>query len=130
MERRNASWKAIWEKTCKHEVILPSEVSLGITAVNDAKNCLRNRDGYAPRQWVFGSMPREVGDIMEEPDSFETLKVTKDGKMSRINAGWEPRHSEARVRAGGPGVLLPGVLGTKAHQSGWTLVRPLLGDRI
>ena len=86
VERHNASWKAIWEKTCKHEVILPSEVPLGITAVNDAKNCLRNRDGYAPRQWVFGSMPREVGDIMEEPDSFETLKVTKDAKMSRINA--------------------------------------------
>ncbi|CAJ1358333.1 unnamed protein product, partial [Effrenium voratum] len=46
----------------------------------------RNRDGYAPRQWVFGSMAREVGDIVEEPDSFETLEVTKDGKMSRINA--------------------------------------------
>ena len=149
VERRNASWKAIWEKTCKHEVILPSEVPLGITAVNDAKNCLRNRDGYAPRQWVFGSMAREVGDIVEEPDSFETLEVTKDGKMSRINAirmGAKAsffkiqskdsarrallRRPVFRRKFALPGVLLPGVPGPKEHQGGWTMVGPLLGDRI
>ena len=32
--------------------------AMGIDSVNNAKNLLRNKDGYSPRQWVFGVNPR------------------------------------------------------------------------
>ncbi|CAE7565069.1 unnamed protein product [Symbiodinium microadriaticum] len=64
-ERHGAVWKAIWDKLVPERHIVASEVGEAAAAVSDAKNQLRNRSGYSPRQCVFGANQRLPGDVFE-----------------------------------------------------------------
>ena len=55
VERHGAAWKMIFEKVVRERGALLEEICDTIVVVNEAKNCLRNRSGFSPRQWVFGS---------------------------------------------------------------------------
>ena len=39
--------------------VVAEELGDAIASVNDTKNGLRNRGGYSPRQWVFGTNGRD-----------------------------------------------------------------------
>jgi hypothetical protein len=54
-------------------------------AVNKARNTLRNKSGFSPRQWVFGSNGRLVPDPEDESDlQLSALShTTSDEKMAR-----------------------------------------------
>ena len=65
-ERHGAAWKSIWEKLVDEEHILDSELEEAIACVSDAKNQLRNKSGYSPRQWVFGTQMRMTGDLFDD----------------------------------------------------------------
>ena len=53
--------------------------------VSDAKNQLRNRSGYSPRQWAFGSNGRQASDLFEMDETqMETLDLASpDSKFTR-----------------------------------------------
>ena len=54
-ERHGAAWKQMWSKVVEATKTLRGEVPEAVSVVNNAKNTLRNRAGFSPRQWVFGS---------------------------------------------------------------------------
>lgn len=66
-QRHGAAWETIWQK-------LVDEVAIGRrTCTSDAKNQLRNKSGYLPRQWVFGTQMRMPGDMFDShlrPEEF------------------------------------------------------------
>ncbi|CAE7767076.1 RE1 [Symbiodinium sp. CCMP2592] len=78
-ERQGESWKAIWKKHTEDNLILKDEAAEAIAAINSAKNGLRNRSGYSPRQWVFGANQRLPGDPFDAPDDL----TTADSKFAR-----------------------------------------------
>ena len=83
-ERYGASWKNCWEKLCVAENVMDDELEDAITAVNEARNTLRNRSGFSPRQWVFGSNGRNVPDPEDGGHEMSALHaVTPEGRMAR-----------------------------------------------
>lgn len=64
-ERHGGSWKLIYNKLLEDQLILTEEFAEACAAVSDAKNQLRNKSGFSPRQWVFGSNGRAVGDLFD-----------------------------------------------------------------
>ena len=72
-ERHGGVWKAIWDKMCEDLSIGDKDLREGAAAVSDAKNSLRNRSGYSPRQWVFGGQMRFSEDVFEEEENLGTL---------------------------------------------------------
>ena len=57
-----------------------------MAATSDAKNQLRNRSGFSPRQWVFGCNARMPGDLFDGNEELASLdSVTVDEKMGRRN---------------------------------------------
>ena len=50
--------------------------------LTDAKNCLAQHNGYMPRQWVFGLIPRVPGHILEENSDLPNLDP--EGRFRRI----------------------------------------------
>ena len=87
VERHNSVWKEIWKKMVEEAMVVDYEVDWAVDATSNAKNQLRNRDGYSPRQWVFGTNPRMPGDVVDEPGAIGSLSlVTTDLKMQRQNA--------------------------------------------
>ena len=87
VERHNGVWKAVWAKIVEANTLVGYELDWGIDSVNNAKNLLRNKDGYSPRQWVFGVNPRLLGDVVDEPHAAATLSaLSTDSKLQRQNA--------------------------------------------
>ena len=87
VERHNGVWKNIWAKLVEDAMIVDYEVGWAADATSNSKNQLRNRDGYSPRQWVFGVNPRILGDVIDEPEAVGSLSmVTSDVKMQRQNS--------------------------------------------
>ena len=86
-ERYGASWKNCWEKLCVSEDVQDSDMIDAICAVNDARNCLRNRSGFSPRQWVFGSNGRLVPDLEDGGHELSALHAASpEGRMARQHA--------------------------------------------
>ncbi|OLQ05060.1 Copia protein [Symbiodinium microadriaticum] len=83
-ERQGESWKAIWKKHVEANLIMKDEAAETMVAINAAKNSLRNRSGYSPRQWVFGSNQRLPGDPFDAPEE-EGLRdlASVDSKFAR-----------------------------------------------
>ena len=50
--------------------------------LTDAKNCLVQHNGYTPRQWVFGLIPRVPGHLLEENSDLPNLDP--QGRFRRI----------------------------------------------
>ena len=48
--------------------IVKDEAAETIAAINAAKNSLRTRAGYSPRQWVFSCNQRLPGDPFDAPE--------------------------------------------------------------
>lgn len=68
-ERHGKTWKGIFDKLVEEELITDDELEEAVAATSDAKNQLRTRSGYSPRQWVFGTqmrVPRDEFDLNEE----------------------------------------------------------------
>ena len=84
-ERHGGSWKMIWEKFVQDYMVFEDEMSEAMGMVSDAKNQLRNRSGYSPRQWVFGSNGRQPSDIFDMNDTeLEKVDIASpDSKFAR-----------------------------------------------
>ena len=83
-ERHGATWKEIWGKLVEENLILKDELSEAVAAVSDAKNSLRNKSGFSPRQWVFGSNGRQVGDLFDGDHELPGIPLeSPDAKFSR-----------------------------------------------
>ncbi|CAE7462138.1 GIP [Symbiodinium sp. CCMP2456] len=68
-------------------MVVDYEVAWAATEVNNAKNQLRNKDGYSPRQWVFGVNPRIPGDVVDEENNLAAMShLTVDARVQRMNA--------------------------------------------
>ena len=86
-ERHSGVWKSMWERVVEDQMILGYVVKWAITQVSNAKNQLRNKDGFSPRQWLFGVNLRLPGDVIDDPQGLATHSaVTADAKMQRTNA--------------------------------------------
>ena len=82
-ERHGASWKAIWSKLVEETSILDDDVKEACAAVNDAKNGLRSKAGYSPRQWLFGTQLRDHDLFNDEEDLAAFYNVTTDEAFGR-----------------------------------------------
>ena len=83
-ERYGGTWKEVWSKLCDAENLTTEDLAEGVAAVNHARNTLRNRSGYSPRQWVFGCNPREVPNGEDGPtgDWSALSAITADAKIA------------------------------------------------
>eukprot|EP00913_Durusdinium_trenchii_P017481 g16427.t1 len=83
-ERHGGSWKLIYAKLSEDHLITEEELPEAVAACNDAKNSLRNRSGYSPRQWVFGAQARTVGDLFDgDQELAANHAASADAKFSR-----------------------------------------------
>ena len=84
-ERHGGAWKAIWAKLVEDHLVFEEEIPEAAAMVSDAKNQLRNRSGYSPRQWVFGSNGRQAPDIFDMDDTqLEMVDLASpDSKFAR-----------------------------------------------
>ena len=81
-ERRGAAWKAIYDKVVIDRETLLEEVQDTVAIVNEAKNSLRNRSGFSPRQWVFGA-----NGIRDDDDGTQDFDLaTPNAKFARLSA--------------------------------------------
>ncbi len=74
-ERHGGAWKAIWAKFVEESLVLEEEIIEACAAVSDAKNQLRNKSGFSPRQWVFGSNGRQVGDLFDGTEDVAAVPL-------------------------------------------------------
>ena len=70
-----------------------SDFQTMLDELTDAKNSLVQHNGYMPRQWVFGLIPRVPGHMLEENSDLPNLDL--EGRFRRIS---EMRH-ECRMAA-------------------------------
>ena len=84
-ERHGGAWKMIWNKFVEDNLVFVEEMPEAMSWVSDAKNQLRNRSGYSPRQWVFGSNGRQPADLFDMDQSqAEMLDLASpDAKFER-----------------------------------------------
>ena len=84
-ERYGGAWKSVWDKLCVDYKVMDDEMWEATAAVNEARNTFRNKSGFSPRQWVFGSNGRLVPDPEDESDlQLSALShTTSDEKMAR-----------------------------------------------
>ena len=84
-ERYGGAWKSVWDKLCMDYKVMDNEMWEATAAVNEPRNTLRNKSGFSPRQWVFGSNGRLVPDPEDESDlQLSALShTTSDEKMAR-----------------------------------------------
>eukprot|EP00438_Fugacium_kawagutii_P013250 Skav234490 [mRNA] locus=scaffold3731:121116:128177:+ [translate_table: standard] len=86
-ERHGETWKWIWAKLVEEHLVTDDELEEAVAAVCDSKNQLRNKDGYSPRQWVFGANPRLGGDLFDGENELSSLDAsTADGRFARLQA--------------------------------------------
>ena len=86
-ERHGATWKSIWSKLVDELTVVEEEFAEAVACTSDAKNQLRNKSGYSPRQWVFGTQMKMTGDLFDShlgPEEFDN--ITADEKVSRSHA--------------------------------------------
>ena len=81
-ERHGAAWKQMWSKVVEATKTLREEVPEAVSVVNNAKNTLRNRAGFSPRQWVFGSNGHR-----DDDDGTHNYDIaTPDTRFARLQA--------------------------------------------
>lgn len=86
-ERHGATWKEIWKKLVDEVKVTSEEFAEAVACTSSAKNELRNKSGYSPRQWVFGTQARTTGDLFDSELAVEEFEnVTADEKVSRAHA--------------------------------------------
>ena len=86
-ERHGATWKNIWKKLVEDLTVTDEEFTEAVACTSDAKNQLRNKSGYSPRQWVFGTQMKMAGDLFDSHLGPEELdNITADEKVSRSHA--------------------------------------------
>ena len=84
-ERHGGSWKVIWDKLVEDKLVTLDETIEAAAFVSDAKNLLRNRSGYSPRQWVFGCNGRQPQDLLDmDSQEIEAIDLASpDTKFAR-----------------------------------------------
>ena len=84
-ERHGGSWKVIWDKLVEDKLVTLDETIEAAAFVSDAKNLLRNRSGYSPRQWVFGCNGRQPQDLLDmDSQEIEAMDLASpDTKFAR-----------------------------------------------
>ena len=85
-ERYGSAWKSIWTKLCAEHGVRDEDILDAACAVSEARNTLRNRSGFSPRQWVFGSNGKLLANLDEDEDWSAVSAVTADSKMGRKHA--------------------------------------------
>lgn len=85
-ERFGQSWKDVWRKVCKHQGVGDQDLHDAAGAVSEARNSLRNRSGFSPRQWVFGTNGKTMASLEDDEDWSALSAITTDEKMGRKHA--------------------------------------------
>ena len=85
-ERYGSSWKSIWTKLCTQHGVQDKDILDATCAVSEAQNTLRNRSGFSPRQWVFGTNGKLLPNLDEDEGWSAVSAVTADTKMGRKHA--------------------------------------------
>ena len=78
----------VWDKLCVELKVMDDDLWQATAAVNEARNTLRNKSDFSPRQWVFGSNGRLVPDPEDESDlQLSALsQATSDEKMAQAES--------------------------------------------
>ena len=100
-ERHGGAWKAIWNKLVTEMNILDDELAEAIACTSDAENQLRNKSGYSPRQWVFGTQLKMPGGMFDSDLGREEFHdITAGEKMGHSHTIRvpEPPSSSARQK--------------------------------
>lgn len=82
-ERYGSGWKSIWTKLCAQHGVQDRDILDAACAVSEARNTLRNRSGFSPRQWVFGTNGKLLPNMEDDEDWSAISAVTADTKMGR-----------------------------------------------
>ena len=85
-ERYGSTWKDVWQRLCKMQGIRDHEIHDAAGAVSEARNSLRNRSGFSPRQWVFGTNGKTLSNLEDDEDWSTMSAITSDEKMGRKHA--------------------------------------------
>ena len=86
-ERHGGVWKAIWKRVCDELSVGEDDISLAVSAVNQAKNELRRTSGYSPSQAVFGRDPYVPGELLDEKDGEQQEQlINQDLQRGREHA--------------------------------------------
>ena len=82
-ERYGQSWKNVWQKVVDDNAVMDEDILDAACAVSEARNTLRNRSGFSPRQWVFGTNGKLLTNLEDDEDYSSASAVTTDEKMGR-----------------------------------------------
>lgn len=82
-ERYGSAWKDVWARLCAQQGVRDVDMMDAACAVSEARNSLRNRSGFSPRQWVFGTNGKYMANFEDDEDFSITSAVTSDTKMGR-----------------------------------------------
>ena len=97
-ERQGQAWKSIWDKVVKAENAILEEVPEVVAAVSEAKNTLRNRSGFSPRQWLLGSNGR----MDDDDDNVGMYNLaspeTKFGRLQSIRMAAKTAYYETQAK--------------------------------
>ena len=85
-ERYGSTWKDVWQRLGKMQGIRDHEIHDAAGAVSEARNSLRNRSGFSPRQWVFGTNGKTLTNLEDDEDWSALSAITSDEKMGRKHA--------------------------------------------
>ena len=87
VERHIRVWKEIWDRMVDDHSIGEGDIHLATTAVNNAMNELRRKNGFSPSQAVWGKDPEIPGELLSgrDPEQFEHI-ITHDRQRAREHA--------------------------------------------
>ena len=96
VERHGGIWKGIMKRiVTEHAVSGIDDMRIAAAEACAAKNTMARTGGFAPSQWVFGTLPRGPGDQFDE-DEFADLGVLQ----GQLDAGTIfARRAELRTSA-------------------------------
>lgn len=98
-ERHGGAWKEIWNKLAEDHTILSFEMPEAMAATSDAKNQLRNRSGFSPRQCVFGCNIRMPGDLFDGSEELAKMGRRNQIRMAAKAAFFQCQTKSAPERA-------------------------------
>ena len=81
-----------WDTEFVEDIVSESDFQTLLDELTDAKNFLVQHNGYMPRQWVFGLIPRVPGHLLEENSDLPNLdpegSFQKDCRDAPISVEW------------------------------------------
>ena len=82
VENNARYWRQMGYRIVEDIDVSQSDFQTMFDELTDAKNSLVQHNGYMPRQWVFGLIPRVPGRLLEENSDLPNLDP--EGRFRRI----------------------------------------------